>query len=115
MAFSADEQKSMQVLGYLFFRMGLYEKAERVLKALLAMTENNPEDKNVFAILAVIAILNKNGMSALEYLENVFDETMFTGKKVALYLIKAQALWLEQRNSEAKNMLDYYLCLKEND
>lgn len=109
-----DEQKSLHILGYLYFRMGLYEKAERLLKALLVVTENNPHDRSVFALLASICILQKKGSPALEYLENVFDSNVLTGKKVIYYLLKAQALFLEERNDEAKNMWDMYLLYKGN-
>lgn len=109
-----DEQKSLHILGYLYFRMGLYEKAERILKALLAVTENNPYDSSVFALLASICILQKNGSEALSCLENVFDTNVLTGRKVIYYLLKAQALFLENRNDEARNMLDMYLLSKGN-
>lgn len=109
-----DEQKSLHILGYLYFRMGLYEKAERLLKALLEVTENNPYDVSVFALLASVSILQKNGAAALEYLENVFDGNVLTGRKVIYYLLKAQALFLENRGDEAKNMLDMYLLYKGN-
>lgn len=109
-----DEQKSLHILGYLYFRMGLYEKAERLLKALLAVTENNPYDVSVFALLASVCILQKKGTAALSYLENVFDGNVLTGKKVIYYLLKAQALFLENRNDEARNMLDMYLLSKGN-
>lgn len=106
---TADEQKSLHILGYLYFRMGLYEKAERLLKALLIVTENNPQERSVFALLAAVSIMQKKGAAALEYLENVFDGNVLTGRKVIYYLLKAQALFLENRSDEARNMLDMYL------
>lgn len=109
-----DEQKSLHVLGYLYFRMGLYDKAANLLKSLLIMTENVPYDKSIFALTACIEILRKNGKSALEYLENVFDGSVFAGKKACYYLLRAQALFLEQRQDEARNMLDMYLLYKGN-
>lgn len=111
---TTDEQKSLHILGYLYFRMGLYEKAERLLKALLETTENNPYDKAVFALLAAVSIMQKKGKLALEYLENVFDGNVLTGRKVIYYLLKAQALYLENRGDEARNMLDMYLLYKGN-
>ncbi len=107
-----DEQKSLHILGYLYFRMGLYEKAERILSALLASVEHHPYDSGVFALLASVSILQKKGAAALEYLENVFDGNVLTGKKVIYYLLKAQALFLENRTDEARNMLDMYLLYK---
>lgn len=109
-----DEQKSLHILGYLYFRMGLYEKAERILKALLEVVENSPYDTSVFALLASVCILQKNGAAALSCLENVFDGNVLTGRKVIYYLLKAQALYLENRSDEARNMLDMYLLYKGN-
>lgn len=109
---SLEEQKSLHVLGYLYYRMGLYDRAEKLLKSLLIMTENSPYDKSVFALAAALGILQKNGAEALEYLQNLFDGTVFTGKKACYYLLKAQALYLEERRDEAKDMLDMYLLYK---
>lgn len=109
-----DEQKSLHILGYLYFRMGLYEKAERILCALLEVVENKPYDTSVFALLAAVSIVQKKGSAALKYLENVFDGNVLTGKKVIYYLLKAQALFLENRTDEARNMLDMYVLYKGN-
>lgn len=107
-----DEQKSLHILAYLYFRMGLYARAEKLLKSLLVMTENAPYEKSVFALCAALGILQKNGAEALEYLQNIFDGSVFTGKKACYYLLKAQALYLEHRQDEAKDMLDMYLLYK---
>lgn len=109
-----DEQKSLHILGYLYYRMSLYEKAEKILKSLLVMTENNPYDKSIFALTASLAIMQKNGAQALEYLQNLFDGSVFVGRQACYYLLKAQALYLEGRRDEAKDTLDKYLLLKGN-
>lgn len=111
---SLDEQKSLHILGYLYYRMGLYEKAENILKSLLIMTENNPYDKSIFALTASLAVMQKNGAQALGYLEYLFDGSVFTGKKSCYYLLKAQALYLENRRDEAKDIMDMYLLYKGN-
>lgn len=107
-----EEQKSLHILAYLYYRMGLYDKAEKLLKSLLIMTDNAPYEKSIFALCATLGILQKNGAEALEYLQNIFDGSVFTGKKTVYYLLKAQALYLENRQDEAKDMLDMYLLLK---
>lgn len=109
-----DEQKSLHVLGYLYYRMGLYEKAEKLLKSLLVMTQNSPYDKSIFALTASLAIMQKNGAQALEYLQYLFDGSLYVGKEACYYLLKAQALYLEDRKDEAKDALDKYLLLKGN-
>lgn len=114
MVLTLEEQKTLHILGYLYFRMGFYEKAERLFTSVLILTQNMPYDKSIFALLASIAIEQKNGKKALEYLQNAFDGTRITGKKIIYYLLKAQALWLEQRYDEAKNILHEYLVIKGN-
>lgn len=114
MQLTLEEQKTLHVLGYLYFRMGFFDKAEHLFMAVLILTHNMPYDKNIFALLASIAISQKNGKQALDYLQYVFDGSLITGKKIIYYLLKAQALWLEQRYDEAKHILHEYLVIKGN-
>lgn len=114
MQITMEEQKTLHILGYLYYQMGDYEKAERIFSTILIMTHKKPYDKNIFGLLAVIAISQQNGKKALEYLQNVFDETILSGKKSIYYFLKAKALWLEKRYDEAQNMLNEYLAIKGN-
>ncbi len=106
-----EQTQALLVLAYLMFRMGREESAERLYKGLLALSENSRADADARAGLAAIAIEKGDGAAALAYLAPVLKNAALSSVQAVLLLLKAQALWLEKREAEARAALNDYLLL----
>ena len=103
---SAEQSKTLLILGYLYVRMGHYERAKRIFSALAAL---NPDDAWARRNLAALAVQEGDGASALRHLQVVFAQGPLTTRDTALYVLQAQALWLEGRKDEARHALDEFV------
>ena len=106
-----NQNTSLQVLGYLFFRMGLWDKAEHTFNALISLNSNEGSCPLSHAALAAIALERKNGSSAMQHLESAMKNVPISSKNAAFHLMRAKALWLEERNDEAKLAIEEYIYI----
>jgi predicted Zn-dependent protease len=106
-----DEEKiaTLRILGYMYWRLGLTDKAERLFKALLAL---NPGNAVICGQLAAIALDQGRPETALEYVEQLLTEAGAAAGRF-LWLIKAQALGRLDRLAEARAALDEYMKASE--
>ena len=93
---------ALSVLGFLYLRLGDWERAERLWKALAAI---RPGDESALASLAAAALGRGDWAAALERLERIP-----AGAGDHLRLMKAQALWNLGRNGEAEAAAAEYLA-----
>ncbi len=105
---SAEQRKTLNVLGYLFLRMGQFERAGRVFSALLAL---DPKDRWARRNLAAIAVQAGDGAAALAHLQEGLEPGALSSRDAALHLIRARALWLEGRREEARNAVHEFIHL----
>lgn len=110
---NGDQRKSLQVLAYMLFRMGQEERARKIYAALAALAPAGRPDRNALTGLAAIAIGRGEGSRALEYLRAAMEGAALSSKRAALLLMKAQALWLEGRETEARAARDEFLFLSD--
>ena len=103
-----EQRSALNVLGYLFLRMGLFERARRVFSALAAL---NPHDHWAQRNLAAIAMHAGDGAAALRHLQQALHEGPLSTSDAALHLIRAKALWLEGRKDEARGAINEFLHL----
>ena len=113
---TAEQLTTLRVLAYLFFRMGHMERAKRVFAALAALAEPKCPDLQASIGLAAVALEQGRGKEALEHLRSVMENGTFkdrglSSKEAVLYLMRAQALWMEGRREEAQDMVETYLHL----
>ncbi|WP_418764235.1 hypothetical protein [Mailhella sp.] len=106
-----NQRRTLHVLAYMMLRMGQRERAERIYAALEALAPQSHPDRLALAGAAAVAISAGNGAKALEYLRGAMSGGPLSSRRTALYLMKAQALWLEGRKEEARAALDEYLFL----
>lgn len=92
----------------MFMRMGQYQQAHTVFKALEALY---PNDAWVQRNLAAIALARSDATSALEHLRRAVGDGNLPSRDAVLYLLRAQALWHLGRESEARNAVDTYLAM----
>lgn len=105
---SLEQRRALNVLGYLFLRMGQFERAGRVFSALAAL---DPKDRWARRNLAAIAMHAGDGAAAIRHLQQALPEGPLSTGDAALHLIRAKALWLEGRKDEARGAINEFLHL----
>ena len=103
-----EQRSAFNVLGYLFLRMGQFERAGRVFSALAAL---DPKDRWARRNLAAIAMHSGDGAAVLRHLQQALPQGPLSTGDAALHLIRAKALWLEGRKDEAKGAINEFLHL----
>ena len=105
---TAEQRGTLNVLGYLFLRMGKCEQAKRVFSALAAL---DPDDRWARRNLAAINVREGDGGAALRNLQASIGKEALSSRDAALHLLRARALWLEGRKEEARRAVDEYLLM----
>ena len=107
-----DERTTLSVLAFLFYRMGLEDRARRVYEALAELSEAGTADRRfACAGLAAVAIESGDGPEALVRIREALSGGPLSSRDAALHLLQAQAFWLEGRQDEARAARDEYLRL----
>ena len=105
---TVEQRKTLHVLGYLFLRMGQFQRAKRIFSALAAL---DPEDRWARRNLAALAVQEGNGALALQHLQTAMDKEILSSRDTALHLLRAKALWLEKRKDEARRAVDAFIYM----
>ena len=106
-----DERTALSVLAFLFFRMGMDDRARRVYEALAELSKPGTGDRRFAkAGIAAVAVESGDGEGALAALREAMAGALST-KDASLYLLKARALWLLDRKTEAESARDQFLYL----
>ncbi|MDR2387528.1 MAG: hypothetical protein LBE80_08105 [Deltaproteobacteria bacterium] len=100
-----EQFQTLLVLGFLFRRLGLYEKAARLYRVLIAM---RPDDGSVLSPAAASALDEGRPEEALEFLDR-FDDGWPGQAGPVNYLIRAKALAALGKNLEASAAISEYL------
>lgn len=103
---SGEQRRALQVLGYLFLRMGQFARAKKLFAALIALDSGDAWTRRA---LAAAHLATGDGAAALEQLDRTLGSGPLPSRDAALYLLKARALWLTGRADEAKNAVSAYL------
>ena len=107
-----DERRTLSVLAFLFFRMGLEDRAKRVYDAIAELSESGSSDyRFAKAGLAAVAVESGQGAEALAALREAMQGGPLSSKEATLYLLKAQALWQQGRKAEAEQARNEFLYL----
>lgn len=106
-----EQKRTLHVLAYMMLRMGQDERAERLYAALAALAPEGRPDRHALTGLAAVAINRGDGARALDCLRAAMEGAALSSRRAALHLMKAQALWLEGREAEARAARDEYLFL----
>lgn len=107
-----DERTALSVLAFLFFRMGMDDRARRVYEALAELSKPGTGDRRFAkAGIAAVAVESGDGEGALAALREAMAGGALSTKDASLYLLKARALWLLDRKTEAESVRDQFLYL----
>lgn len=105
-----QQRRTLHVLGYLCLRMGQMDRAARVFAVLAALPADVP-DRQAYSGLAAVALDKGDAATALKHLYTAMEGEPLSSRRSALHLLRAQALWREDRKDEAKSAVDEYLYL----
>lgn len=107
-----DEKKTLSVLAFLLFRMGFDQRAERVYEAIAEMSDPQSSDYRYAQTgLAAVEIEIGNGEKALAAVRKAKKGGPLSSREASLWMLEAQALWLQGRKEEAAVARDQYLYL----
>lgn len=108
---SPEQRQALHVFAFMLFRMKREDRARTIYEALRAMSPAGQPDLLALAGLAAISIDEGKGSEALNYLKPVLANPTEPLRHAVIHLMKAQALWLDNRKTEAKAALNEYLLL----
>ncbi len=101
----------MHVLGYMFLRMHLWDKAEKTFLAILANSPDGSPCRLSQVALAAAYLEQNEYKKALVYINEALENIPISSKNAILLLMKAKALWFENRQEEARQIVDEYVYL----
>lgn len=104
---STEQRRALLVLGSLFLRMGQFARAKKLFAALSALDRN---DAWTARCLAVAYLGLNEGEKALEQLDRAIGNNPLPSRDAALHLLRARALWLNNRPDEAKNAVNAWIA-----
>ena len=103
-----DETDSLFVLVRLYMQLGDMETARLILKNLEQVC---PQEHQVLKYLAAVELELGNPKKTLGHLAALFRGWEMSTREAALLLLKAKALWLENREEESRHAVEQYLSL----
>lgn len=107
MALGHDQRTALTVLAFLFFRMGMFDKARRAYAALVALESGNDElERLALAGLAAAELETNAPESALEHVMRALEGQSLSTRQLPLLLLKARVLWRQNRRTEARAALE---------
>lgn len=106
-ALTDEQRRALLVLGYLFLRMGHFERAKKLYAALLAL---NPDDNWAHRSMAAALVALGDGSGALTHIDKALGTAPLSSRDNALHLLKARALWRTGRSDEAKNAVNAWIA-----
>jgi Tfp pilus assembly protein PilF len=97
---------TLEILGYMHFRLGRLDQARVVFAGMLAL---DPSLRAPRKHLAALALAGGQGEEALAQLEAYSRGAALEGAERQVLFMKAQALWLLGRKEESRAALAAYL------
>lgn len=98
-----NQRRALLMLGYLYLRMGLDKRAEKVFAALTAL---DGDDGWARRGLAAACLALGKGEAALEHVDRAMGSAPLPSRDAPLHLLRARALWLIGRTDEARNAVN---------
>ncbi len=121
MKLERQHRESLLILGYMYLRMGELERAGRLFSALIALAGTRAErtglpaldslDRLAHASMAAVDLERDNPGAALDHLHKAMDGLILSSREAALHLLRARALWRQDRRDEARQAVDVFVSL----
>lgn len=116
-----QHRETLLILGYMYLRMGELERAGRLFAALIAVSEERTGSSGALALdfldrlahasMAVVDLERGDPGAALDKLHKAMDGRVLSSREAALHLLRARALWRQDRREEARQAVDAFIGL----
>lgn len=116
-----QHRETLLILGYMYLRMGELERAGRLFTALIVLAGDGagnsgataPDllDRLAYASMAAVDLERDDPGAALDNLHKAMDGRVLSSREAALHLLRARALWRQDRREEARQAVDVFIGL----
>lgn len=108
-----DEKKTLSVLAFLFFRMGMEDRARRFYETIAELsTPGTPDFRFAKAGLAAAALEAGDAETALREVREALAGGPLSTRDATLHWLRSRALWALGRKEEARAERETFLSMR---
>lgn len=108
-----DEKKTLSVLAFLFFRMGMEDRARRFYETIAELsTPGTPDFRFAKAGLAAAALEAGDAETALREVREALAGGPLSTRDATLHWLRSRALWALGRKEEARDARETFLSMR---
>lgn len=108
-----DEKKTLLVLAFLFFRMGMEDRARRFYETIAELsTPGTPDFRFAKAGLAAAALEAGDAETALREVREALAGGPLLTRDATLHWLRSRALWALGRKEEARAARETFLSMR---
>ena len=108
-----DEKKTLSVLAFLFFRMGMEDRARRFYETIAELSTPGPPDfRFAKAGLAAAALEAGDAETALREVREALAGGPLSTRDATLHWLRSRALWALGRKEEARAARETFLSMR---
>lgn len=108
-----DEKKTLSVLAFLFFRLGMEERARRFYETIAELsTPGTPDFRFAKARLAAAALEAGDAETALREVREALAGGPLSTRDATLHWLRSRALWALGRKEEARAARETFLSMR---
>ena len=108
-----DEKKTLSVLAFLFFRMGMEDRARRFYETIAELsTPGTPDFRFAKAGLAAAALEAGDAETALREVREALAGGPLSTRDATLHWLRSRALWALGRKEEALAARETFLSMR---
>lgn len=108
-----DEKKTLSVLAFLFFRLGMEERARRFYETIAELSApGTPDFRFAKAGLAAAALEAGDAETALKEVREALAGGPLSSRDATLHWLKSRALWALGRKVEARAARETFLSMR---
>lgn len=108
-----DEKKTLSVLAFLFFRMGMEDRARRFYETIAELsTPGTPDFRFAKAGLAAAALEAGDAETALREVREALAGGPLSTRDATLHWLRSRALWTLGRKEEARAARETFLSMR---
>lgn len=108
-----DEKKTLSVLAFLFFRMGMEDRARRFYETIAELsTPGTPDFRFAKAGLAAAALEVGDAETALREVREALAGGPLSTRDATLHWLRSRALWALGRKEEARAARETFLSMR---